>query len=157
MTRHRTLWSLMSAGHKEVQKGCLDSLFRDKEKRGGVVIRIEDSRSAVVDAVVDGYDATTLSPHKFVGGPGSSGILLMNEALYELKYSYIENMRIWNVKGRRTWYIDAVKELLSYSTKEGIYLKNKSGFNPLHITASEGHLGILAAAIGAVREVDYIA
>ncbi|GJW75143.1 pol polyprotein [Tanacetum coccineum] len=48
-------------------------------------------------------------------------------------------------------------ELLSYTTKEGICLKNKSGFNPLHITASEGHQGILAAAIGAAGEVDYIA
>ncbi|GJS03144.1 hypothetical protein Tco_0319652 [Tanacetum coccineum] len=113
----------MSAGHKEVQKGCLDSLFRDKEKRGGVVIRIEDSRSVVVDAVVDGYDANTLSPHKFVGGPGSSGILLMNEALYELKYSYIENMRIYG----------EVAELVA------------------------DVIGILAAAIGAAREVDYIA
>ncbi|GJS24894.1 pyridoxal phosphate-dependent transferase [Tanacetum coccineum] len=36
---------------------------------------------------VDGYDAITLSPHKFLGGPGSPGILLMNKALYQLKYS----------------------------------------------------------------------
>ncbi|GKD03997.1 hypothetical protein Tco_1178971 [Tanacetum coccineum] len=36
-----------------------------------------------------------------------------------------------------TWYIDAVKELLSYTTKEGIC--------------------ILTAAIGAAGEVDYIA
>ncbi|GJU01397.1 pyridoxal phosphate-dependent transferase [Tanacetum coccineum] len=37
-----------------------------------------DMRSAVV---VDGYDAITLSPHKFLGRPGSPGILLMNKAL----------------------------------------------------------------------------
>ncbi|XP_024974799.1 uncharacterized protein LOC112512903 [Cynara cardunculus var. scolymus] len=35
----------------------------------------------------DGYDAITLSPHKFLGGPGSPGILLMNKALYQLKDS----------------------------------------------------------------------
>ncbi|KAJ0454142.1 putative cysteine desulfurase [Helianthus annuus] len=35
---------------------------------------------------IDGYDAITLSPHKFLGGPGSPGILLMNKALYQLKY-----------------------------------------------------------------------
>ena len=29
----------------------------------------------------------------------------------------------------RRGYIDAVKELLPYTTKEGICLKNKSGFN----------------------------
>nr|GEV23529.1 pyridoxal phosphate-dependent transferase [Tanacetum cinerariifolium] len=106
-----------------------------------------DSRSAVVDAVVYGYYAITLSPHKFLGRPGSSWILLMNEALYELKYSYIENMRIWNVKGGT--FEAEVAEL-----GQGICLKNKPGFNPLHITASEGHQGILVAATGAAREVN---
>nr|CAB3459600.1 unnamed protein product [Digitaria exilis] len=33
---------------------------------------------------LDGYDAVFLSPHKFVGGPGTPGILLMNKALYRL-------------------------------------------------------------------------
>ncbi|XP_059663527.1 uncharacterized protein LOC132309217 [Cornus florida] len=33
---------------------------------------------------VDGYDAIFLSPHKFVGGPGTPGILLMNKVLYQL-------------------------------------------------------------------------
>ncbi|KAJ6740999.1 CYSTEINE DESULFURASE [Salix purpurea] len=33
---------------------------------------------------VDGYDAIFLSPHKFIGGPGSPGILLMSRALYQL-------------------------------------------------------------------------
>ncbi|VAH43068.1 unnamed protein product [Triticum turgidum subsp. durum] len=32
----------------------------------------------------DGYDAVFLSPHKFVGGPGTPGILLMNKSLYKL-------------------------------------------------------------------------
>nr|XP_029118404.1 uncharacterized protein LOC105038686 [Elaeis guineensis] len=36
---------------------------------------------------IDGYDAVFLSPHKFVGGPGTPGILLMNEALYQLRSS----------------------------------------------------------------------
>nr|ACM17550.1 NifS-like protein [Oryza brachyantha] len=33
---------------------------------------------------MDGYDAVFLSPHKFVGGPGTPGILLMSRALYRL-------------------------------------------------------------------------
>ncbi len=37
--------------------------------------------------VVDGYDAIFLSPHKFLGGPGSPGILLMSKALYQLRSS----------------------------------------------------------------------
>lgn len=36
---------------------------------------------------IDGYDAIFISPHKFVGGPGTPGILLMSEALYQLKSS----------------------------------------------------------------------
>ncbi|CAL1409792.1 unnamed protein product [Linum trigynum] len=33
---------------------------------------------------IDGYDAVFLSPHKFLGGPGTPGILLMNKILYQL-------------------------------------------------------------------------
>ncbi|KAI3691183.1 hypothetical protein L2E82_49402 [Cichorium intybus] len=36
---------------------------------------------------IDGYDAIILSPHKFLGGPGSPGVLLMSNALYKLKDS----------------------------------------------------------------------
>ncbi|XP_020215701.1 uncharacterized protein LOC109799537 [Cajanus cajan] len=35
----------------------------------------------------DGYDAVFLSPHKFLGGPDSPGLLLMNKALYRLRSS----------------------------------------------------------------------
>ncbi|KAF7834160.1 putative cysteine desulfurase [Senna tora] len=35
----------------------------------------------------DGYDAVFLSPHKFLGGPASPGVLLMNRALYQLRSS----------------------------------------------------------------------
>ncbi|KAE8781119.1 NifS-like protein [Hordeum vulgare] len=33
---------------------------------------------------MDGYDAVFLSPHKFPGGPGAPGLLLMNRSLYRL-------------------------------------------------------------------------
>ncbi|XP_010245844.1 PREDICTED: uncharacterized protein LOC104589279 [Nelumbo nucifera] len=36
---------------------------------------------------LDGYDALFLSPHKFLGGPGTPGILLMSTALYQLRFS----------------------------------------------------------------------
>ena len=39
-------------------------------------------------------------------------------------------------------HLDVVKELLQYTTKEGILLKNQSGFDPLHIAANQGHQGI---------------
>ncbi|XP_043687678.1 LOW QUALITY PROTEIN: probable cysteine desulfurase [Telopea speciosissima] len=36
---------------------------------------------------LEGYDAIFLSPHKFLGGRGTPGILLMNKALYKLSSS----------------------------------------------------------------------
>lgn len=36
---------------------------------------------------IDGYDAVFISPHKFLGGPDSPGILLMNKTLYMLRFS----------------------------------------------------------------------
>lgn len=38
-------------------------------------------------------------------------------------------------------HLDVVKELLLYTTKEGINLKNRSGLDPLHVAAREGHEG----------------
>lgn len=35
----------------------------------------------------DGYDAVFLSPHKFLGGPGTPGVLLMSKSLYLLNSS----------------------------------------------------------------------
>ncbi|KAL1565951.1 ankyrin repeat-containing protein ITN1-like [Salvia divinorum] len=40
-------------------------------------------------------------------------------------------------------FIDVMKELLPYSTREGIRMKNRSGFDPLHIAASRGHHDIV--------------
>lgn len=33
---------------------------------------------------IDGYDAVFLSPHKFLGGPGTPGVLLISKVLYQL-------------------------------------------------------------------------
>ncbi|GKC04228.1 hypothetical protein Tco_0995838 [Tanacetum coccineum] len=63
-----------------------------------------DTRSKAVDAVVDGYDAITISPHKFLGRHGSPGILLMYEALYELKYSYIDMMKPVGLGSREKYH-----------------------------------------------------
>uniref|UniRef100_A0A5B7C7T0 Uncharacterized protein n=1 Tax=Davidia involucrata TaxID=16924 RepID=A0A5B7C7T0_DAVIN len=38
-------------------------------------------------------------------------------------------------------HLDVVKELLKYSNKESLSKKNRSGFDPLHIAASQGHHG----------------
>lgn len=38
-------------------------------------------------------------------------------------------------------HVDVVKELLPYTTKEGVSCKNRSGFDTLHVAASQGHQG----------------
>lgn len=38
-------------------------------------------------------------------------------------------------------HLDVVKELLKYSNQETVSKKNRSGFDPLHIAASQGHQG----------------
>ncbi|KAB2085004.1 hypothetical protein ES319_A05G372600v1 [Gossypium barbadense] len=40
-------------------------------------------------------------------------------------------------------YLDVVKELLKYSNKETVTKKNKTGFDPLHIAASQGNHAIV--------------
>nr|KAJ0201829.1 hypothetical protein LSAT_V11C600311060 [Lactuca sativa] len=40
-------------------------------------------------------------------------------------------------------FLEVVKELLPYTTKEGLSLKNRSGFDPLHIASREGHQEIV--------------
>ncbi|KAL8217023.1 hypothetical protein R6Q57_023860 [Mikania cordata] len=40
-------------------------------------------------------------------------------------------------------FVEVVNELLPYVTKEGLALKNRSGFDPLHIAAREGHQEIV--------------
>lgn len=39
-------------------------------------------------------------------------------------------------------YLDVVKELLPYTTKEGIKLKNRFELDPLHVAANRGHEGM---------------
>ncbi|KAF4361980.1 hypothetical protein G4B88_029492 [Cannabis sativa] len=40
-------------------------------------------------------------------------------------------------------HLEVVKELMQYVTKEVIFIKNHSGFDPLHIAASQGHKEIV--------------
>ena len=42
-------------------------------------------------------------------------------------------------------HLEVVKELLKYSTKEGVSMKNRSGFDPLHIAANQGHQGKMSS------------
>ncbi|CAA0839433.1 Unknown protein [Striga hermonthica] len=65
---------------------------------------------------LDGYDAIFMSTHKFLGGPGSPGILLMSKALYRLGSSppstcgggTVNYVNCYNQKD--TIYIDSIEE-----------------------------------------------
>uniref|UniRef100_A0A7N0TNJ7 Aminotransferase class V domain-containing protein n=1 Tax=Kalanchoe fedtschenkoi TaxID=63787 RepID=A0A7N0TNJ7_KALFE len=65
---------------------------------------------------VDGYDAVFLSPHKFLGGPGTPGILLMSKALYQLASSHPSTCgggTVYFVSGynvNHTLYYDNIEE-----------------------------------------------
>lgn len=61
----------------------------------------------------DGYDAVFLSPHKFLGGPDSPGVLLMNKALYRLRSSPPSTCG-----GGTVTYVNAFDE------KDTIYMEN---------------------------------
>ncbi|XP_057970671.1 ankyrin repeat-containing protein ITN1 [Malania oleifera] len=50
-------------------------------------------------------------------------------------------------------HVDVVKELLQYSTKEGVSLKNRSGFDPLHMAASKGHQAIVQVLLDYDRDL----
>ncbi|XP_059307869.1 uncharacterized protein LOC132059309 [Lycium ferocissimum] len=65
---------------------------------------------------IDGYDAVFISPHKFLGGPGTPGILVMNKALYRLRTSppstcgggTVDFVNPYNEKD--TLYVDNIEE-----------------------------------------------
>ena len=38
-------------------------------------------------------------------------------------------------------HLDVVNELLKYANKDTLVQKNRSGFDPLHVAANQGHLG----------------
>ena len=65
---------------------------------------------------MDGYDAVFLSPHKFPGGPGTPGVLLMHRSLYRLAASPPTTCgggTVAYVNGRSeddTVYVDGVEE-----------------------------------------------
>uniref|UniRef100_A0A7N1A0Y7 PGG domain-containing protein n=1 Tax=Kalanchoe fedtschenkoi TaxID=63787 RepID=A0A7N1A0Y7_KALFE len=50
-------------------------------------------------------------------------------------------------------HIEVVKELMKYATEEGLRLKNRSGFDPLHIAAMQGHLAIVQVLLDADSEL----
>ncbi|GAU42755.1 hypothetical protein TSUD_77920 [Trifolium subterraneum] len=62
---------------------------------------------------IDGYDAVFLSPHKFLGGPDSPGVLLMNKALYRLGSSPPSTCG-----GGTVTYVNAFNE------KDTLYMEN---------------------------------
>ncbi len=86
-------------------------------------------------------DAILFSPHKFLGGPGSSGVLVFNKHLYQSKapdnpgggtvnwtnpwgeYSYIEDIEI-REDGGTPGYLQAIKTALTLKLKDEMQIEN---------------------------------
>ena len=93
-------------------------------------------------------DAIFFSPHKFLGGPGSSGVLIFNSSLYSNKvpdqpgggtvdwtnawgeYKYIDDIEI-REDGGTPGFLQAIRSALS------IELKNKMGVENIHARENE--------------------
>uniref|UniRef100_A0A7N0RIH3 PGG domain-containing protein n=1 Tax=Kalanchoe fedtschenkoi TaxID=63787 RepID=A0A7N0RIH3_KALFE len=50
-------------------------------------------------------------------------------------------------------HIDVVRELLKYTTEEGLRLKNRCGFDPLHTAAMQGHQAIVQVLLAVDPEL----
>ena len=88
-------------------------------------------------------DAIFFSPHKFLGGPGASGVLVFDSSLYNNKtpdqpgggtvdwtnpwgeYKYIDNIEI-REDGGTPGFLQAIRTALA------LELKNQMGVNPMH-------------------------
>ncbi|XP_047942761.1 probable cysteine desulfurase [Salvia hispanica] len=74
----------------------------------------------------DGYDAIFLSPHKFLGGPGTPGILLMSKILYRLGSSPPSTCGggtvdfVNNLSEQDTLYLDDIEEREDAGTPQNI-------------------------------------
>jgi selenocysteine lyase/cysteine desulfurase len=65
----------------------------------------------------DGYDAIFISPHKFVGGPGSPGVLAFNPALYTLRApSTAGGGTVSYVNCREHYFVDDIEQRESAGT-----------------------------------------
>jgi selenocysteine lyase/cysteine desulfurase len=65
----------------------------------------------------DGYDAVFISTHKFVGGPGSPGILVFNPALYHLRAPSIAGGgTVSYVSSREHYFVDDIEQRESAGT-----------------------------------------
>lgn len=97
---------------------------------------------------MESLDAIMFSPHKFLGGPGSSGVLVFNKLLYKSVvpdtpgggtvdwtnpwggYKYIDDIEV-REDGGTPGFLQAMKTALC------IDLKNKMGTNNIHTRESE--------------------
>jgi selenocysteine lyase/cysteine desulfurase len=124
-------------------------MARLMHKYGGLAF-IDFAASAPYDEInmhpeepLEKLDAIFFSPHKFLGGPGASGVLVFDSSLYNNKtpdqpgggtvdwtnpwgeYKYIDNIEI-REDGGTPGFLQAIRTALA------IELKNKMGIHPMH-------------------------
>jgi selenocysteine lyase/cysteine desulfurase len=105
-------------------------------------------------------DAIFFSPHKFLGGPGSSGVLVFDSSIYDSKtpdqpgggtvdwtnpwgeYKYIDNIEI-REDGGTPGFLQAMRTALA------LELKNQMGITKMHQREKE----LVAIAFSALRQI----
>jgi len=105
-------------------------------------------------------DAIFFSPHKFLGGPGASGVLVFDSSLYNNKtpdqpgggtvdwtnpwgeYKYIDNIEI-REDGGTPGFLQAIRTALA------LELKNQMGVDPMHHREKE----LVSLAISRLRKI----
>ncbi len=125
------------------------AMARLMHEHGGLAF-IDFAASAPYDEIdmhpadpLEKLDAIFFSPHKFLGGPGSSGVLIFDSGLYQLKapdqpgggtvdwtnpwgeYKYIDNIEI-REDGGTPGFLQAIRTALA------IELKNQMGVGMIH-------------------------
>ncbi|MCX6250883.1 MAG: aminotransferase class V-fold PLP-dependent enzyme [Bacteroidetes bacterium] len=142
------------------------AMARLMHEHGGLAF-IDFAASAPYDEInmhpndpLEKLDAIFFSPHKFLGGPGASGVLLFDSSLYNNKtpdqpgggtvdwtnpwgeYKYIDNIEI-REDGGTPGFLQAIRTALS------LELKNQMGVDPMHQREKE----LVSLAFSNLRKV----
>jgi selenocysteine lyase/cysteine desulfurase len=141
-------------------------MARIMHEHGGVAF-IDFAASAPYDEInmhpedpLEKLDAIFFSPHKFLGGPGSSGVLVFDSSLYNNKtpdqpgggtvdwtnpwgeYKFIDNIEI-REDGGTPGFLQAVRTALS------LELKDQMGVEKMHLREKE----LIARAFSGLRKI----
>lgn len=151
----------------------IHNLARVMHEYGGAIF-VDYAASAPYDAIdmhpsdpMEKLDAIMFSPHKFLGGPGSSGVLIFDASMYKNKvpdnpgggtvdwtnpwgkYKYVDDIEV-REDGGTPGFLQSIKTALAFE------LKDQMGISNIHEREDE-LLKIAFAGIDSIPEVKILA